>query len=57
MPLGKVPVLEVDGVKFTHTIAILRYLASRFNLNGSNDLEALEIEGIGLVLYDLLACK
>ncbi len=33
------PVLEVDGVQIAQSFAIARYLATRFNLRGANDLE------------------
>lgn len=45
-PFGKVPVLEIDGVQTHQSVAICRYLAKQFGLNGSNDLEALEIDAI-----------
>lgn len=54
MPIGKVPVIDIDGVKYTHAIAILKFLANKFNLNGSSDLEALQIEGTAMTIYDLL---
>jgi len=39
-PWGQVPVLEVDGVKIAQTPTISRFLARKFNLVGSNELEA-----------------
>ena len=34
MPLGQLPVLEVDGVKFCQQLSIARFLARRFGLVG-----------------------
>ena len=39
MPLGQMPVLEVDGVKLPQSAAIARFLAKRFNLAGKDDFE------------------
>jgi len=39
-PWGKVPLLEVDGQTLAESAAICRFLAKRFNLTGSNDIEA-----------------
>ena len=44
MPMGQMPVLEIDGKKYNQTKSICRYLAKKFNLYGSNDLQALEID-------------
>lgn len=44
MPMGQVPVLEIDGKKYNQSRAIGRYLAKKFNLYGSNEIEALEID-------------
>lgn len=57
MPLGKLPVLEIDGVKHTHSIAILRYLGEKFNIFGSDDLEKFHIDGVGMGVYDLLGSE
>jgi glutathione S-transferase len=46
MLFGKVPVLEIDGEQIHQSVAICRYLAKQFGLNGSNDREALEIDAI-----------
>jgi len=39
-PWGKIPVLEVDGESLAESTAICRFLAKRFKLTGSNELEA-----------------
>ncbi|XP_051171628.1 glutathione S-transferase-like [Leptopilina boulardi] len=44
MPMGQMPVLEIDGKKYNQSKSICRYLAKKFNLYGANDLEALEID-------------
>jgi glutathione S-transferase len=57
MPFGRVPVLEVDGKKMSHTMAINRFLAQKFKIAGSNDLESYEIECAALFIYDLIGSK
>lgn len=42
--LGKVPYLEVDGVRFGQSKAIERYLAKQFGQLGANDVEAAQID-------------
>ncbi|KAL4238081.1 hypothetical protein ACF0H5_002793 [Mactra antiquata] len=44
MPMGALPVLEVDGVKICQSSAIARYLAREFGLVGSTNLESLRID-------------
>lgn len=44
MPMGHVPVLEIDGKKYHQSKAIGRYLANKCNLYGSNEIEVLEID-------------
>ncbi|XP_003703956.1 glutathione S-transferase S1 [Megachile rotundata] len=53
MPLGQVPVLEIDGKPLYQSKAISRYLAKKNNLYGSNDLEAYEIDATIDTLDDL----
>jgi len=43
MPLGQMPVLEVDGVKYSQQLSIAKFLARRFGLMG-NDLQALKVD-------------
>jgi glutathione S-transferase len=54
MPFGKTPVLEIDGVRYGHSFAILNYLGKKLNLSGSTDLEDLELNGVGMFVYDLV---
>ena len=44
--LNKVPFLEVDGVTIPQSKSMERFLARRFNMMGSNDLEAAQIDAI-----------
>ena len=53
-PTGTLPVLEVDGKQLFGSRPIQQFLAERFGLAGSNDLENAEIAGIMDVLGDLL---
>ncbi|XP_043273317.1 uncharacterized protein [Venturia canescens] len=53
MPMGQVPVLEIDGKKYHQSKAIGRYLAKKFNLYGKDDLEALEVDAAADSIDDL----
>lgn len=53
MPMGQVPVLEIDGKKYHQSKAIGRYLSKKFNLYGKDDLEALEIDAAADCVDDL----
>lgn len=53
MPMGQVPVLEVDGKKYNQSRAIGRYLAKKCKLYGSDEIEALEIDGAVDSIEDL----
>lgn len=44
MPMGQIPVLEIDGKQYHQSRAIGRFLAKKANLYGSNDFEAMEID-------------
>lgn len=44
MPMGQVPVLEIDGKKYNQSRAIARYLAKKCKLYSSDEIEALEID-------------
>jgi glutathione S-transferase len=50
MPLGQMPVLEVDGVKLPQSIAIARFLAKRFDLYGKNDLQQAQVDVVDTVI-------
>eukprot|EP00747_Dinoflagellata_sp_TGD_P080446 gnl/TRDRNA2_/TRDRNA2_160896_c0_seq4.p1 gnl/TRDRNA2_/TRDRNA2_160896_c0~~gnl/TRDRNA2_/TRDRNA2_160896_c0_seq4.p1 ORF type:complete len:253 (+),score=52.24 gnl/TRDRNA2_/TRDRNA2_160896_c0_seq4:50-760(+) len=51
--LGKVPYLEVDGVKFGQSKAIERYLARKFGMMGSTPEEELQIDGLCETVIDI----
>ena len=51
------PVLEIDGKKYSQSKSICRYLAKKFNLYGSNELEALEIDASADAVDDIRVRK
>jgi len=53
MPFGSLPVLEADGVQIPQSQAIARFLAKRFGLFGSNDIEAALIDSYMEAFVDL----
>ncbi|NP_001291541.1 glutathione S-transferase-like [Solenopsis invicta] len=44
MPMGQMPILEIDGKIYHQSRAIGRYIAKKGNLYGSDELEAMEID-------------
>ena len=52
MPFGKVPCLFIDGTPLGESGAIIRYLASEFDMNGSNHTQAAYIEMLHGVFSD-----
>ncbi|KAG4070509.1 hypothetical protein HA402_005741 [Bradysia odoriphaga] len=53
MPIGQMPVLEVDGKRVHQSIAILRYVAKIAGLAGANDWENLQIDSAVDTINDL----
>ncbi|CAF4124204.1 unnamed protein product [Rotaria sp. Silwood2] len=53
MPLGQLPVLELNGKKFPQSLAIARYVARQFNLVGKNDLEAMQCDIVADTMQEL----
>lgn len=53
MPLGQMPVLEVDGQRVHQSVAIARYVANRVGLAGANDFENLLIDSVVDTVNDL----
>jgi len=51
MPLGQVPVLEVDGVKLPQSLSIARFVAKQFHLAGKDNLEQAKVD----VVIDTIA--
>ncbi|CAF1101023.1 unnamed protein product [Adineta steineri] len=54
MPLGQIPVLEVDGVKLPQSRTIARYLAKQFHLAGKDNFEQAKVDAVVDTIYDLL---
>ncbi|KAL7011735.1 hypothetical protein ACKWTF_014417 [Chironomus riparius] len=52
-PLGQVPILEVDGQVLYQTIPICRFLGSKFNLLGDNEMENYQIDNVVQTITDL----
>lgn len=44
MPLGQMPVLEIDGEKIHQSVSIARYIGKTIGLAGNNDYENLKID-------------
>lgn len=57
MPMGQMPVLEVDGIRVHQSVAIGRYLAKRVGLAGANDWESLQIDSVVDTINDLRQSK
>lgn len=53
MPLGQVPVLEIDGKVYNQSKAICRFLAKKNNLSGSNEQESYEVDATVDTIDDL----
>ncbi|XP_053980880.1 uncharacterized protein LOC128877527 [Hylaeus volcanicus] len=53
MPMGQVPVLEIDGKPYAQSKAISRLIARRNNLYGSNDIDAYRIDATVDMLDDV----
>jgi len=57
MPLGQMPVLEVDGQKFCQQSAIARFLAKRFGLMGDDELQAFKVDMVVETMWPDVATK
>jgi glutathione S-transferase len=53
-PFGQVPILEVDDVKLCQSIAIARYLARKFNLAGTTELDQVRVDMVGDCIEDTI---
>jgi prostaglandin-H2 D-isomerase / glutathione transferase len=53
MPMGQMPVLEVDGKRAHQSLAITRYLAKQVGLNGADAWEDMEIDTAVDTINDL----
>ncbi|CAF1035180.1 unnamed protein product [Adineta steineri] len=54
MPLGQMPVLEVDGVKLPQSGAIARFLAKQFHLAGKDNFEQAQVDAVVDTVDDAL---
>ncbi|XP_037032187.1 glutathione S-transferase-like [Bradysia coprophila] len=55
MPMGQMPVLEVDGKRVHQSVSIAQYVAKRVNLSGANDWENLLIDAAVDTINDFRA--
>lgn len=55
MPLGQVPVLEVNGVKLPQSTAIARFLAKQFQLAGKDNFSQAQADAVVDTVNDLFA--
>ena len=55
VPAGQLPMLEVDGVALIGSRPIARFLAERFGLAGSNDVENAQLGAIVDYFFDFFA--
>jgi len=55
MPMGQIPVLEIDGKQIHQSMSICRFLANKVGLAGKTDLENLEIDIVVDTVNDLRA--
>ena len=54
MPLGQVPVLEVNGTKLPQSGAIARFLAKEFHLAGKDNFEQAQADAVADTINDLV---
>ena len=54
MPLGQMPVLEVDGVKLPQSGTIARFLAKQFNLAGKDNFEQAKVDAVADTVNDMV---
>lgn len=54
LPFGQLPLLQIDGIELVQSQAIIRYLASRANLQGKNREETAKCDMIAEAVKDLL---
>ncbi|EZA51025.1 hypothetical protein DMN91_003160 [Ooceraea biroi] len=53
MPMGQMPILEIDGKVYHQSKAISRFLAKKGKLYGANEIEAMEIDAVVDDIEDL----
>lgn len=57
MPLGQMPVLEIDGKRIHQSMAICRFLSKKVGLAGSTDFENYEIDSVVYTIDELRQSK
>jgi glutathione S-transferase len=53
MPLGQMPVLEVDGTQLPQSFSIARFLAKQFQLAGKDNFEQAKVDAVADTIQDL----
>ena len=51
-PLENLPILEIDGVVYTQSAALLRYLGKKFGLTTGDDLQDLRVDQVAEIVTD-----
>ncbi|CAF3598878.1 unnamed protein product [Rotaria socialis] len=54
MPLGQVPVLEVDGTKLPQSTSMARFLAKQFQLAGKDNFEQAKVDAVVDTINDAI---
>lgn len=54
MPTGQMPVLEIDGKKYSQSLAIARYLAREYGMAGKSNTDQLLVDQIVDTVNDLI---
>ena len=54
MPLGQMPVLELNGTKYPQSVALARYVARQVKIAGKDDLEAMKCDIIVDSMQDII---
>jgi len=52
VPMGQLPLLEIDGLRLHQSRAICRYIANKCNLEGKDPIESVHIDMAADVIYD-----
>lgn len=55
LPFGKIPILEIDGLKLHQSLAIARYLTKNTDLAGKTELEQCQVDAIVDTLDDFMS--
>lgn len=57
MPMGAMPVLDIDGKRVHQSVAMTRFLAKEVGLVGENSWQDMEIDIIVDIIKDFLSSK